>query len=115
MLPTTIWEENEQKVNGLRINRLLANNWEFSPAESLEVLNIAAQCPRTNGLVSIELPITDKKYTLCVFDVLGNLMLNQAVTNGVSVDLSTFVSGMYIFRIAEEEKIIKSEKIIKLD
>ena len=50
MLPATIWEENEQKVNGLRINRLLANNWEFSSSESLELLNISAQCPRTNGL-----------------------------------------------------------------
>jgi hypothetical protein len=82
-------------------------------AETIMEVKIAPN--PTNGFVNIGLPTSDKIYTLTIFDMVGNQKMTRTIQDSYNVDISKFATGMYIFRIAEDGKLIKSEKIVKVD
>ncbi|MEL6190507.1 MAG: cytochrome c peroxidase [Bacteroidota bacterium] len=55
-------------------------------------------------------------YSLQVFDLTGALLVNQiGQGSNLRVDLSTFVSGIYVLRIMDEDKnLLVNQKVVKL-
>lgn len=60
---------------------------------------------------------TDKKSTLTLYDLNGKMIAKPYETNGdknsISVDVSSLQSGIYLFTLSQENKVIYSDKFVK--
>jgi len=69
----------------------------------------------TTGNVTISIPVSiEGNVTVEVYDAIGKLTIKENITNNMSnVNLSKLEDGMYMFKIINNNKIIKIGKIVK--
>ncbi len=65
-------------------------------------------------IISIENPDL-KNAEVLLFDVCGKLLKTKRITgNHTSVDMNSFSEGIYVLQIKENEKLIRSSKVVKI-
>lgn len=99
-VPTIFCNQIWQKINQLECNLNLDNS-EINKV-------VIGPNPATNT-ISI-LNITTEKYTIEIFDMIGNLILK--VSNQNTVDISNLASSIYIVKVKQGSK-IQTQKLIK--
>ncbi|MBL7925845.1 MAG: T9SS type A sorting domain-containing protein, partial [Bacteroidia bacterium] len=60
--------------------------------------------PASNQLTIDNLQLTNKPFTLTVYDVLGKVHLMQN-TNASNIDISTLTPGLYVLQVQQDDKI----------
>lgn len=67
----------------------------------------------SHGNVSVEIPYSTNQY-LEIFDLLGNCVAREELTNGKSEINLNIVTGLYLYQITNNSKLIKSGKLMIL-
>lgn len=68
----------------------------------------------TNGVINIDYPDNEKSTKIQILDLNGQLLLTKDTqTQNSIVDITNFQEGMFLLNIIKNEKVVKTEKIIK--
>ena len=83
---------------GIKENNLVNQNMKIYPNPN-------------SGIFTIETNINTQ---ICIYDVLGNLILKQTTNNTKTIlDITNYKSGIYFVKVLEGNKVIAMQKIIK--
>jgi UDP-3-O-[3-hydroxymyristoyl] glucosamine N-acyltransferase len=97
-------------------------NDENEQAESSIIKNELTQLVNvypnpTKGQLTFEYQLTEKPAQLIITDVLGKTILSHQIggDNKITIDLSPYNKGIFLYRIISNQKLIQSDKIILMD
>lgn len=69
----------------------------------------------TNGIINIETTFLDKNLKIEVYNNLSELLFEQkSVGKTNQINLSNLSNGIYFIKLISDEKVLKTQKIIRL-
>ncbi len=88
-------------------------NTGVNSAKGKEVKLFSAVNPSVDNNIVLHFPLEDRKYSIELFDVLGNLLISDKVNNRdlMRIDVSHLSSGLYFVKVADQQN-SQIEKII---
>jgi len=68
----------------------------------------------TSGTLNLKIPeVLNQEMQLLVFDLHGRLLIKKAVEEGVSMDISSLKSGMYLLGISSSARTVYKQFVVK--